>query len=424
MRRAARAAVLLGAGAAVLSAAAGCGPEELADPMARGGLPAGQRRALVELFSWWSAPGEAEALEALIDAHRLAHPDARIFNAAAASGTRAREILSRRLGHDDPPDLFQEYVHDLRATVKEAAGRQRRLDDLFAELGLGEVMYPEILRDVTSDGHIFAMPVNVHRENTLFFNKRVLAAHGVPPPQTLDELLAACRTLKAAGVTPLATVHQGWILRIMFHAIAAGSMGRARYDAYFSGRDVADTAALRQAVRTFARVLRDYTNADAGDEGFTWTSAAQAVYNGDAAMFLHGDWVKGYFVQLGWKPDVDFGMTCAPGTKGLFLYGVDAFALPIGARNEPGARDFLATVSSRAGQLAFNRLKGSSSIRRDMPRDGLDEAARATLDDLEHAEIRMLMRSRPAWEDALARFAQTRDEEALLRAFTDAPPSP
>jgi len=384
--------------------------------------PGPDERPLVELFSWWTASGEAEALEALVDAHRKVSPEARIFNAAAASGTRARETLGQRLERNDPPDLYQDYVHDLRAAVRGAAGRQKPLDDLFDSLGLRAVIYPEILRDVTTDGHVLAMPVNVHRENSLFFNRRLLAAHGVSPPSTVDELLAACRKLRAAGVTPLATAHQGWILRIMFNSIAAGTMGTVRYRDYFTGRSAPDLPRLREAIRIFGVILRDYTNADAGDEGFNWTSAAQAVYNGDAAMLLHGDWVKGYFLELGWRPDVDFGLTGAPGTRDLFLYGVDTFVLPSGATNEVGARAFLVTVSPRAGQLAFNKVKGSSSIRKDLPRDELDVLGRATVDDLEHAKIRMLVRSRPVWEEALVGFAKDRDADALLRAFLDAPP--
>ena len=47
-----------------------------------------------------------------------------------------------------------------------------------------------------------------------------------------------------------------------------------------------------------------------------------------------------------------------PAPSEMFLYGVDAFALARGARNEAGARAFLETVASPAGQVAFNRHQG------------------------------------------------------------------
>jgi len=45
---------------------------------------AGDENAQVEIFSWWSAPGEKEALQALIDLHADQYPKAPpIYNAAA-----------------------------------------------------------------------------------------------------------------------------------------------------------------------------------------------------------------------------------------------------------------------------------------------------------------------------------------------------
>jgi glucose/mannose transport system substrate-binding protein len=386
--------------------------------------PPDERRPLLELFSWWAAPGEAEALEALIDVHRRVHPEARVFNAAAASGNRARATLSERLARNEPPDLFQEYVHDLRAAIGNAAGRRMPLDDMIARLGLRDVIFPEVIADVTTDGVVLALPVNMHREGTLLYNRRLLEAHHIRPPTTIPELLDACKRLKAAGVIPVATAAKGWILRIMFNAIAVGSMGGARYRDYFMGKNVTDLAPLREAIAVFAEIMDKYTNPDATDEGFNWTTAAQLVYNGDAAMYLHGDWVKAYWVQLGWQPDVDFGIMSAPGAADVFLYGVDGFALPIGATNEAGARAFLETSASIDGQVTFNRLKGSTPVRRDIPKGQLDAVGQRTFEDFERATIRMLVRSRPSWEDALAAFARDKDRAKLLQAFIDEPPGP
>jgi glucose/mannose transport system substrate-binding protein len=393
---------------------AGCGAGAVAAPEKAGRV---ERRSLVEIVSWWFAPGESDAVSALIEVHRASHPEARVFNSGWADGVAARKRLAERLADGTPPDLFLDYMHARHGDPFAPGAIPRPLDQLFAELGLRDVLFPEILDNVTRDGHVVEMPINIHRENALFYNKRLFAAHGLGPPTSTAELLAVCRTLKAAGVTPIATAHAGWILRMVFNSLAMGKMGSVRYHDYFSGKTGADVPLLREVIDLFADVLEHYVNSDAGDEGFTWTSAAQAVYNGDAAMLLHGDWAKGYFVQLGWRPDVDFGVVGAPGANDMFLYGVDAFVLPQGAKNEVGARELLATVASPEGQAAFNRIKGSSPVRRDVPRDQLDSMGRATLDDLEHAKVRMLVRGLPSWEDALARFAKDHDRAALLRAF-------
>jgi glucose/mannose transport system substrate-binding protein len=282
---------------------------------------------------------------------------------------------------------------------------------------------PEVLGDVTLGGHILAMPVNLHRENSLFYNKHIFERFHLAPPATTADLLAACRTLKALGVTPLATAHQGWILRILFNSIALGTLGGPGYAAYFSGKSPETLPRLRDAIVVFREVLDDYTNEDAAEEGFAWTNAASRIHTGDAAMFMHGDWAKGYLEQLGSRPGVDLGVVAAPGAPDFFLYGVDVFAIPEGARNAEGAREFLATIASAAGQVAFNRIKGSSPMRTLTDTDAFDELGRATLRDLRAAKVRMRVRSRRVWDEGFARFAQNRDVDALLRVFADNPPT-
>lgn len=41
----------------------------------------------VEMTSWWSGPGEAEALAALLEAHEDRNPGVDIFNSSESSGT-------------------------------------------------------------------------------------------------------------------------------------------------------------------------------------------------------------------------------------------------------------------------------------------------------------------------------------------------
>jgi glucose/mannose transport system substrate-binding protein len=381
----------------------------------------GSTETTIELFSWWIAPGEAEALQALIDLNKTNHPNERIFNAGAVSGMNARDLLAQRLADNNPPDLFQQNAHDLRTFHAANPGVLTPLDDFFASQGLNAAMLGDIISNMTVDGHIYSMPVNIHRENTLFYNKQIFAAHNLQPPTTIAELMQVCATLKAAGVTPIATAHQGWILRIMFNTLAMGSMGADKFHAYMTGGP-RDDAALNAAIDVFGNVLANYVNASASGASFGWTEAAGEVAAGRAAMFLHGDWAKGYYLQQGWTPGVDFGVVGAPGASNMFWYGVDTFSLPVGAPHAAAARDFLATVGSIAGQVAFNKLKGSSPIRTDVPLSQLDPEGRATLMDLMNANFRMLVVNHDAWDTAMVAFAQTGDKAALFQAYVDNPP--
>src|SRR5207245_1275886 len=107
---------------------------------------------------------------------------------------------------------------------------------------------PEVLEDVTVDGHIYSLPVNLHRENSLFYNKQIFTANGLQPPKTLDEFFTICDKLKKVGVTPVATSQQGWITRILFNSLAMGSMGSEAFRGYWSGQAALDEAAMGKAI--------------------------------------------------------------------------------------------------------------------------------------------------------------------------------
>ena len=63
----------------------------------------------LEMFSWWTAGGEADGLNAMYGLYRKAHPKVEIINATVAggAGTNAKAVLSTRLAGGDPPDSFQ-----------------------------------------------------------------------------------------------------------------------------------------------------------------------------------------------------------------------------------------------------------------------------------------------------------------------------
>jgi glucose/mannose transport system substrate-binding protein len=409
----------------------GCGSDGSDKPAGDGNDEVGE--TTIELFSWWTQPGEAEALEALIELHHDEFPNERILNAAEVAtngGVDAKMVLAQRLKDNDPPDVFQQNAFEVLGALADGTGKFEQLDDFFKEQGLDAKVVPqEILDNVSHEGHMYSLPVNIHRENSLFYNMKVFKEHDITPPKTTDELLAACEKLKAAGVTPFAVSPQSWILGKMFEGIAEGAMGPASFVDYYT-KGTIDEAKLKLAVDTYAKIVMDYSNIGKIDENFGWTQAAEAVQHGEAAMFLHGDWVKGYLVQLGAEPNVDFGVVVAPGAQDMFVYGVDVFVVPQGAKHRDAAFDFLTTVASPAGQAAFNTIKGSTPMRFDVPVSKLDVVAQEVLKDFKNAKMRVALHGSPALSDAVGWFTWMtpehtdyyNDTSMLLRAAMENPP--
>ena len=401
----------------------GCGsdaPTSESDPNTQ------MEQTQLEIFSWWVQPGTIEAFQSLVDLHRKNYPDVRVFNAAKAAtdaGTNAKMVLAERFENNDPPDLFQQNAFEMRTFLANHPDSIEPLDDLLEQLDLSGVIAPEILDAITIDGHVYSMPVNAHRQNSLFYNKQIFDAAGLSPPTTQAEFLAACETLKEKGITPVAlSTSQGWIITTLFYQLALGSMGGQAFVDYFTGKTPMDQEAMGAAIDVLDLVLTNYINEDANTEGYSWAQAADKVYNGEAAMFLHGDWVKGYFVQLGWTPNVDFGVVGSPGAADTFVFGTDVFGIPKGAQRLDDALDFLNTVGSIEGQVAFNTFKGSTPMRFDVPKNAFDVIGQEVLADFANAKIRIPQAGKAAWDMAMADFAKTHDKDALIQAFVDNPP--
>ena len=54
------------------------------------------------------------------------------------------------------------------------------------------------------NGHYVAVPVNIHRNNWVWINKKVFKKAGANIPRTWEQLKAASQKLRAAGFIPIA----------------------------------------------------------------------------------------------------------------------------------------------------------------------------------------------------------------------------
>ncbi|GAA3756655.1 glucose/mannose transport system substrate-binding protein [Spinactinospora alkalitolerans] len=346
------------AGAAALTgvlAATGCG----------GGGGDGGGNTQVEVFSWWTGGGEEAGLNALIEKFQEDNPDIEFVNAAVAggSGTNAQAVLEGRLQSQDPPDSFQGHAGaELQDYIE--AGYLQPLDDFYDEHGLREA-YPEQLIDqISYDGSIYSVPVNVHRSNVLWYNPSVLDEAGVDgAPETLDEFIDDLRTIEEeTDVIPLAVGAQ-WTVDHLLESVLLGELGVEAYNALWEPGADWSTPEVQTALERFDEILQ-YSQEESASED--WQEASKRVVDGEAAFNIMGDWAAGYFVNdLGMTEGEDFAWAPSPGTDGAYMWLSDSFTLPEGAPNQEAALTWLELVSSQEGQDIFNPLKGSIPARTD-----------------------------------------------------------
>jgi len=333
----------------------------------------------VEVFSWWTGGGEAAGLEAMMKVFNDANPNIEFINAAVAggAGTNARAVLATRLQAGDPPDSWQGHAgQELIGTY--VAGKQiQPLNDLYDSEGWLAVMPKTLIPLISDGGNIYSVPVNIHRANVLWYNPSVLQANGVSVPTTVAEWIAAMDTLDAAGVTPLALGEQ-WTKMHLMETVFLGTLGADAYNGLWDGATDWGSAEVKTALDNFQTIL-GYTNSDSAS--LSWQDASQLIINGDAAFNVMGDWAEGYFRELGKTPKTDYGWAPVPGTVGVFQFLSDSFVLAVGAPDEDGAMAWLKIAGSKAGQEAFNPVKGSICARTDCDKNLFGVYLQSAMDD-------------------------------------------
>ncbi|GAA2140290.1 ABC transporter substrate-binding protein [Actinomadura napierensis] len=326
-------------------------------------------KSQVEVFSWWTGPGEADGLAALKADFEKKNPGTKFVNAAIAggSGTQAQAVLASRLQNRKPPDSFQGHAGaELLDYIK--AGQIEPLDSFYDENNLKSVYPQQLLQQISYKGHIYSVPVDIHRSNMLWYNPSILKDAGIADaPKSIPEFIADLKAVKQKTKKVPLSLGAQWTADHLLENVLLGDLGTDAYNALWKPGADWSTAAVTKALNDYAEIVK-YTTVEAASTD--WQGAAKAVVDGKAAFNIMGDWAYGYFVNpapngLSKKLDTDFKYAPTPGTDGTYLWLSDSFTLPKGAPHHAGALAWLKEVSSREGQDLFNPKKGSVPARKD-----------------------------------------------------------
>ncbi|MFC4619343.1 ABC transporter substrate-binding protein [Camelliibacillus cellulosilyticus] len=336
----------------------------------------------LEIFSWWTAGGEADGLKGIIDAFHKKYPNIKVENEAVAggAGSNAKAVLATRMQGGDPPSTFQ--VHggaELMTWVD--AGKMQPIDDLYKK-NSWDGKFPKDLMDMVSkDGKIYGVPADIHRGNVLWYNKKIFKDNGLEPPKTFDDFFKVADKLKAKGITPLAIGDKDvWGSTMVLENILLAKLGPDKYKQLWTGGVPFDDPKVKESVEIFKKML-GYINND--HSSLAWQDASQLVADGKAAMNIMGDWAKGYYTSKNLKPDEDFGWAVTPETDGMFMVIVDAFGLPKGVKKPDQVKKFLTELGSVEGQDAFNPKKGSIPARTDTDKSIYDVYSKQAMEDFQ-----------------------------------------
>lgn len=323
----------------------------------------------VDVVTWWSAGSEKLGLDALVKVFNQQFPKTKFENKAVSggAGSQAKQKLSADLAAKNPPDTYQAHAG---AEIKDhiEAGYLLDVSSLYEEFKLNEA-FPATLMDrlKDSDGKIYSVPSNIHRANVVWASVPALKAAGLDPTKpatTIDAWIADMEKVKAAGLTPI-TMGMAWTQLELLETILIADLGVDAYNGLFAGKTDWGGAEVTKALGHYKTIV-GFTDSSLYTED--WEPAMKPIMDGKAAFNVMGEWAVAGFDAAGKKAgqDQDYVYFPVPGTDGVFDFLADSFTLPDGAKHPGGAKNWLNTISSKDGQIAFNTVKGSIPARTDL----------------------------------------------------------
>ena len=334
----------------------------------------------VEVLHWWTAGGEAKALQVLkkdLEDQGVSWNDMPV---AGGGGEQAMTVLRARVTSGNAPTAVQMLGFD----IKDWAGEDilANLDALAEKEGWDEVV-PDALKDFSKhDGHWIAAPVNVHSTNWVWANKAIFEELDLKQPTNWDELIAALDKIKDAGYTAVAHGGQAWQDATIFDAVVMATGGPEFYQASMIDTDP-DALGSDTMKTVFDRMAKLRTYVDDNFSGRDWNLATAMVINKEAGVQFMGDWAKGEFLNAGKVPDTDFMCFRFPGTQDAVTFNSDQFVMfKVGEDRQDAQMKLASAVMSPTFQSAFNVVKGSVPARTDVSNDAFDACGKKGMAEL------------------------------------------
>lgn len=347
----------------------------------------------VEVLHWWTAGGEAKALNVLkedLESQGIAWADMPV---AGGGGSEAMTVLRARVQSGNPPTAVQMLGFDIKDWARE--GVLADLNSAAEEENWGDVIPAALQEFAKHDGKWIAAPVNVHSTNWVWANQSIMEEIGVEaPPEDWESFMSALQAAQDAGYIALAHGGQPWQDATLFDSTVLSAGGPEFYKKAMIELDP-EALGSETMVEAFSRLrqLREFV--DSNFSGREWNAASNMVINGEAAFQIMGDWAKGEFVASDMTPGEDYACFRVPGTKGSVTFNSDMFAMFDGDEVNKDAQIAMAkAIESPEFQSAFNVVKGSVPARTDVSNEAFDACGKKAMEQLaEAAENDTLMGS-------------------------------
>ena len=298
-------------------------------------------------------PDKKKAFEDAVAAFQLENPDLNVI--ANNNDKEAHKSAIRNFLSANPPDVTSWYPGNRMGPFVDA-GLFEPIDDLWAANNLDQDM-AAIQPTMTRNGKIWGVPYSYYQWG-VYYRKDIYDKLGLSEPKTWNELLSNCDALKGVGVTPFTIgTKYLWTAAGVFDYLNLRTNGYDVHNALTAGEIKYTDERIRATFANWEDMLERCSFID-NHASMDWQGGVAAFANGDAAMYVMGNFAVGAMKEAGLTNDqIDF-FQFPEITAGLPMAEeapADAFFIPAGAKNKEGARKFLAFIAHPNTQTNWNK---------------------------------------------------------------------
>ena len=263
-------------------------------------------------------------------------------------GQQLDEVILTKAATKSLPDIT--FMYGLSSFLKKV-NASTNLVDLSGEAYISKISesVSEEKNWLQVDGKYYGIPASGLNVGGVIYNKKVFADLGIDIPQTWDDFLDACETIKTAGITPVYECGKdGWPLQVFSFNMFANMILKSHPEVIdeLNNRSMTfEQLPEYNQMLEFQRELQEkgYTNNDILSG--TYDESLAQVVEGKAAMTINADWAIPTIYER--YPDANIGMFAQPYDGDNYASLSDPWAVGISANgNVEEAKEFLEFFAS------------------------------------------------------------------------------
>ncbi len=333
--------------------------------------------------AYTSDPAPRAAMNEMVETFEEMHPELEVeLNITAHEDFK--HAIRTWLASDTPPDLFTWFAGE-RAEYFVNHGLVQSIDHIWQEEGLYDMLGEGYQKESVFDGEAYFMPHQSYIWG-VYYNHEIFSDLGLEEPQTWDEFIEVCETLKDNDITP-------FTIGTRFEWTAAGWFDHLNIR--INGFDFHQEFVTGEIPMTDDRVVAVFEKwkelLDAGyfidyAASYSWHEALEYMEDDEAAMYLMGSFIHDSATDELSEKLTFFPFPAINKSPTAVEAPIDGYMLPTHARNVEAAEEFLRFAASVEGQENWVRDVGRVAPNPNVPEDAYDEETKREMELISEAE--------------------------------------